>query len=235
MENNRLQFLFQLYIEQLCSQDEEKELMQLIADSSNEARKKLVEECFDNLPVKHTLNDAEANRIFDQIIIEGGGRTIPFLSKSKRLMLWLSISAAAVLVFAVTFSIFNRPRQSTNEINQIVEFVNPINKPLYKNDVRPGGNKAFLTLADGSKIILDNVSNGTLARQGAAQITKIDSGRLSYNLKSIPNLSSDIISYNTLTTPRGGTIPDYPFRWNSCLAQCIHILTVSYSICRKRT
>ena len=68
MENNRLQFLFQLYIEQLCSPDEETELMQLIADSSNEERKKLVDDCFDNLPVKHTLNDADADRIFNQII-----------------------------------------------------------------------------------------------------------------------------------------------------------------------
>jgi len=204
MKNNRLQFLFQLYIEQLCSPDEETELMQLIADSSYEERKKLIDECFDNLPIKHTLNDSDADRIFNQIIEVSERKTISFRPKSRRLMLWLSISAAAVLVFAITFGILNTPRQSPNEINQIVEIVKPLNKPLYKNDVRPGGNKAYLTLADGSKIILDNVSNGKLAQQGNAQITKLDSGRLSYNLKVIPNLTSNIVSYNTLTTPRGG-------------------------------
>lgn len=204
MENKRLQLLFQLYIDKLCSPDEETELMQRIADSSNEERAKLVDECFDKLPVKYTLNDADADRIFNQII-EVRERKIIFTPlKNKRLMLWLSISAAAILIFAVTFGVFNNSRQSRNEINQVVELVKPLNKPLYKNDIRPGGNKAYLTLSDGSKIILDNVSNGTLARQGAAQITKLDSGRLSYNLKAIPNLSSNIISYNTLTTPRGG-------------------------------
>jgi ferric-dicitrate binding protein FerR (iron transport regulator) len=204
MENNRLQFLFQLYIEQHCSPDEETELMQLIADSTDEERNTLVYDCFDKLPIKHTLNDSDADRIFNQIIEVSERKTISSRPKSRRLMLWLSISAAAVLVFAVTFGILNTPRQSPNEINQIVEIVKPLNKPLYKNDVRPGGNKAYLTLADGSKIILDNVSNGKLAQQGNAQITKLDSGRLSYNLKAIPNLTSNIISYNTLTTPRGG-------------------------------
>lgn len=204
MENKRLQLLFQLYVDKLCSPDEETELMQRIADSSNEERTKLVDECFDKLPVKYTLNDADADRIFNQIIAVRERKTISYPLKSKRLMLWLSISAAAILIFAVTFGVFNSSRQSRNEINQVVELVKPLNKPLYKNDIRPGGNKAYLTLSDGSEIILDNVSNGALARQGAAQITKLDSGQLSYNLKAIPKLSSNIISYNTLTTPRGG-------------------------------
>jgi hypothetical protein len=81
----------------------------------------------------------------------------------------------------------------------------------------PGSQKATLTLADGSTIILNNVQNGNLANQGHTQITKTD-GRLTYNRKPGSDgstLGQDI--YNTVTTPRGGeyqiTLPDGSKVW----------------------
>ena len=50
----------------------------------------------------------------------------------------------------------------------------------FKNDVSPGGDKATLTLADGSTIVLDDAQNGTLAQQGNSKIIKLD-GKLSYD------------------------------------------------------
>jgi hypothetical protein len=39
---------------------------------------------------------------------------------------------------------------------------------LVKNrDVRPGGNKAILTLANGKQILLADAANGTISRQGS--------------------------------------------------------------------
>ncbi|HQV55628.1 MAG TPA: FecR domain-containing protein [Chitinophagaceae bacterium] len=69
-----------------------------------------------------------------------------------------------------------------------------------KNDVAPGGNKAILTLADGSTIILDNAANGNLAEQGNTKVIKLDDGQLAYNAGGI---GSEVV-YNTISTPRGG-------------------------------
>src|SRR6266568_9485649 len=46
-----------------------------------------------------------------------------------------------------------------------------------KNDVAPGGDKAILTLSDGSTVVLDSTGNGTIAHQGATNIVKVDNGR----------------------------------------------------------
>ncbi len=80
-------------------------------------------------------------------------------------------------------------------------------------DLAPGGNKAVLTLANGSKIILDSASNGNLAEQGKTKVIKISAGQLSYRLNPIngkPNANSasgdanNEVLYNTITTPAGG-------------------------------
>lgn len=73
------------------------------------------------------------------------------------------------------------------------------------NDLPPGGNKAVLTLSNGTKIILDNAHNGQLAVQGKSKIMKVDSGLLAYNTQSsMQKLQSTTLQYNTLATPRGG-------------------------------
>jgi ferric-dicitrate binding protein FerR (iron transport regulator) len=69
-----------------------------------------------------------------------------------------------------------------------------------KNDVDPGGDKAILTLADGSTIILDNEQNGELVQQGNTKVIKLG-GRLTYASSDSGNVS---VLYNTITTPRGG-------------------------------
>jgi len=82
-----------------------------------------------------------------------------------------------------------------------------------QNDVPPGGNKAVLTLANGTKITLDNADNGALAQQGNTKIIKLDSGQLAYNVQG----QTEEVTYNTLATPRGGqyqvTLPDGTRVW----------------------
>jgi ferric-dicitrate binding protein FerR (iron transport regulator) len=85
----------------------------------------------------------------------------------------------------------------------------------YKNDVPPGGQKAVLTLANGSRIVLDSAQNGLLTRQGNTQVLKLDSGQLSY--RSAKMQPGAAVEYNVLTTPRGGqyrlTLPDGTKVW----------------------
>lgn len=71
----------------------------------------------------------------------------------------------------------------------------------YEDDVLPGGDKARLELADGSVLILEKVNNGSLQQQGGTQIVKQD-GQLVYN--AAQGNHSDEISYNKISTPKGG-------------------------------
>lgn len=71
-------------------------------------------------------------------------------------------------------------------------------------EVVPGGNKALLTLADGSTIILDSASNGLLSTQGNIEVKKLDNGLLAYKVNGKLLREDDAAFYNTITTPRGG-------------------------------
>jgi ferric-dicitrate binding protein FerR (iron transport regulator) len=79
----------------------------------------------------------------------------------------------------------------------------------------PGGNKAVLTLADGSTIVLDSARDGALGHQGSTRIIKLDSGRLAYTVNH--NDVNAAPQYNTISTPRGGqyqvVLPDGSQVW----------------------
>lgn len=68
------------------------------------------------------------------------------------------------------------------------------------NQIIPGGNKAVLTLADGSQVILDSAGNGAIATQGNVKIIKLADGKLSYSKEGATNE----VVYNTISTPKGG-------------------------------
>ncbi|PSL46698.1 FecR family protein [Chitinophaga niastensis] len=67
-------------------------------------------------------------------------------------------------------------------------------------DPAPGGNRAVLTLADGSTIVLDSAKNGVLSQQGNTQVIKLSNGQLAYNASK----SNGEAPFNTITTPNGG-------------------------------
>ena len=78
----------------------------------------------------------------------------------------------------------------------------------------PGGNKAMLTLGDGSTILLDSAKHGILARQGNAKVVKVGAGVLAYDAHK--ENTSEVI-YNTIATPYGGqyqvVLPDGSKVW----------------------
>ena len=76
--------------------------------------------------------------------------------------------------------------------------------PLARTDtpaIKPGGNKAVLTLNNGSTVVLDTAGNGMIVKEPGARIIKLADGRLTYEAAAA---TSNAIAYNTLATPRGG-------------------------------
>lgn len=86
-------------------------------------------------------------------------------------------------------------------------------KPL-AHDVAPGGDKATLTLADGSVLQLDELADGALRQDAHFSIRKKD-GELIYEVNK--DAPSSQLSYNTISTPKGGqfrvVLPDGSKVW----------------------
>src|SRR5258708_10393461 len=80
-------------------------------------------------------------------------------------------------------------------------------------ELLPGGNKAVLTLADGSTITLDSAKNGVIAQQGGSAVIKSKGGQIVYNASS--RLTKSL--YNIISTPAGGqfqvVLPDGSKVW----------------------
>ncbi|HEY4326490.1 MAG TPA: FecR domain-containing protein [Mucilaginibacter sp.] len=103
--------------------------------------------------------------------------------------------AASLLIFFTTgmyFLLLHRPQPQQSAII----------KPL-KNDFAPGGNKAIITLSNGSTLALTGAKNGVLASQGNMLISKTADGQIRY-ANSDGSSGSKAIVYNTAATPRGG-------------------------------
>jgi len=100
-----------------------------------------------------------------------------------------------------------------------------VNEQRFKNDVLPGGDKATLTLADGSTVILDEAKNGILAQQGSSKIIKVGA-KLLYD--PTDKNSKDVV-YNTISTPKGGQyqleLPDGSLVWLNATSS-IHFPTL---------
>lgn len=124
---------------------------------------------------------------------------------------WWKYAAAAVLVLTFAAGAYWLFRGDTPAgVVQQQQGLQP------KTDIQPGGNKAILTLADGSTIVLDKAANGTLVQLGNVQVVKSKDGELEYKKSEVGSQKSEI-AFNTLSTPRGGqymlTLPDNSKVW----------------------
>jgi len=115
-------------------------------------------------------------------------------SKSKRSYTSAFAIAASILVFITAGVLMFKHHQPAKQ-----QFAAA--KPV-KNDIAPGGNKAILTLANGSTVVLTDAKNGKLASQGGVVVSKTADGQVKY--AETGSSSSNTLAYNTATTPKGG-------------------------------
>jgi transmembrane sensor len=70
-------------------------------------------------------------------------------------------------------------------------------------DIMPGANKAFLTLANGKRIALNDEANGRIFNQQGVQIVKTKEGEVIYQSTGNPTAEISLV-YNSIETPKGG-------------------------------
>jgi ferric-dicitrate binding protein FerR (iron transport regulator) len=151
-------------------------------------------------------------------LIEMTKETSPSKSQIKKSYVLLGFyswgkAAAAILILAIVGGAFWFIHN--NKADKKEDTISTIGNQL-KHDVAPGGNKAILTLADGSTIILDNAQNGALATQGNIAVVKKNNQLIYDASKSVPDALGRVL-FNTIATPRGGqyqiTLPDGSKVW----------------------
>lgn len=149
------------------------------------------------------LSAGEAKAADKNIMTEEGtaksGARIAFLRRWR----WV---AAAVLLLAVTGVFLWRTRLQHTPPPEVLTNI--------EQDRAPGGNRAMLTLADGSTILLDSIANGQIAQQGNSRIYKQADGQIRYLQQGHAGTSAMI---NTMRTPPGGqyqlVLPDGTRVW----------------------
>ncbi|HEX6427420.1 MAG TPA: FecR domain-containing protein [Niastella sp.] len=217
MEQDRSKRIEELIIKHLLqelSAKEKQELDQWV--NSSERNRYFFEQVMDRDDLKQKWKDyseVDETQLWQKITSE-----IPELytreEEVPNTFKWRRIAIAAAIISIVAciswyFLLNNTGKRAEKNLSVIA-----------KNDVSPGGNKAVLTLANGTKIILDNAKNGTLAQQGSTAITK-DQGQVTYDASSSPLIplsgNHSPLTFNTISTPRGGQfsviLPDGSQAW----------------------
>lgn len=195
-----------------ATEAELKELLELMTDTANESQsRQLIREAIAEGYVSgQPMQEERLLQIQETIVKITGRETAPsagsrrslFPVRSARRIKW---AAAIVLALGAGYY-FLLFKQHTGSAG--------VHNIASAKDILPGTNKAILTLADGSSIILDSTTNGIIAQQGAAAIEKQSNGAIVYNLRGA---ADGKILTNTLRTPRGGqyklTLPDGTKVW----------------------
>ena len=193
MNKQRISYLYQRYLDNTLHPEERKELYSILTDPQwDEKLKDVLSESYYDLQMEQVIDMRadRSNKIFDFIVAQ------PRTQIKKRRM-WPRIAAAASIILCLSiggyFIIHKKEPQQTAQ-----------NKPV-KNDLLPGGNKAYLTISNGKRIALTGASNGQIAQQAGVTITKTTDGQLVYQtLAQLPPPTSRELEYNTIETPKGG-------------------------------
>lgn len=116
-------------------------------------------------------------------------RVIPLYKRA-----WLRYAAVFVLIAAGGYLWLTSKPVTKQKQQAPIAYQQPV-------QIKPGGNKATLTLSNGNNITLDSAINGSLVMQGSTQVMKLQDGSIIY--KNGAGENSETL-YNTISIPKGG-------------------------------
>lgn len=204
MDQSRLEYLFTQYTNGNATPEEMAAFSEITADPAcQDQLTALIDQLFMQAPGKTQMPEAAIQAAITAIT--GHARTvdaIPLTSTSPRAPVvryrWWAAAAAVILLLG-SAAYFLRPQTPAPVAH------------IPAADVAPGTDKAVLTLANGASIVLDSTGHQVI-QQGSTAISQ-QGGQLQYNTQG----NHTEVSFNTLTTPRGGqfrlTLPDGTKVW----------------------
>jgi len=170
---------------------------------------------------------------------------VPARTETTRRSLWPRIAAAAAILLIVGLSIFFYTSYYAPRHLEGSEAM----RDLLANDIKPGGNKAYLILSNGKRVSLTDAANGELAKEAGVEITKTADGQVIYTTRhpeggttegpvsGSRDISSqgfprhdggrvEMTAMNTIETPRGGQyqirLPDGSKVWLNAASKLIY-------------
>ena len=219
--SDRLQYLYQRYINRACTHEEMQELFVYVADPEWKDQLEVIAgEHLEQLQIPERLPEVDWDYMYQQIITPA--QTTALHGNNRRGMIrWFTgrrMAAAAIVFILLAAGGYWWLNRLPN-----TDLATTDNKPAATTtvDIAPGGNKAVLTLANGTTISLTDAANGTVAKEGTSVVRKTKDGELEYK-PAIGNASTAAqqqlaITFNTLSTPRGGqyklVLPDGSKVW----------------------
>lgn len=188
LPKDRIHYLLEAYISRRATTEEENELMEWILEGGEDSELKSY-----TLEIWKQHHSAEDFSYVDWNTIYARAMQSPvvFIEPKVRKMRWFRLSAAAVVLVALTTGTYLYFNHHTQQSTAIIH-------PKQNDIAPPSGNKAVLTLADGAKIELDSAGNGMIALQGSITVVKKSNGEITY-----AGSPAKEVSYNTLSVPRG--------------------------------
>ena len=152
------------------------------------------------------LNEEDEDALQSRIYEEIKAKTVDVTEKSNP-QLWTWVGIAASFLVIILAGLYYYPGKPTEVLIA--------KEPIIVEDILPGGNKAILTLSDGSKIVLDDKKNGILTEQDGVTVAKAADGQLVYTFTGKKKHVNAL--YNAIETPVGGqyqvNLPDGSKVW----------------------
>lgn len=194
MKKKHIQFLYERYALGVATDDELNERKALLSDRNEKDQViSWLDETWEDL-TDGLLSDVpeERRHAILRRILKKKKRYTGY----RRIGVW---SAAAVIIATVSFfyhtGMFDR--KASEKVNLTQACV---------HDIKPGADKAILTLADGSQVLLDEMGEGQILSDASLQISKTSEAVVVYESlgsHAAPRFGTDL-KYNTLSTPAGG-------------------------------
>jgi len=203
---DQLNIIFQKYLDQNCSPEEMQQLLDYFG--ATQADPELWEPLIEKVLLNQHIEDADAEtqlRLdagFQHILAKRAVKEKPAIRLKKLYSKW-AVAATLFLVVGAGLLYFIKSDIPENVVAQ-------------QTILKPGTEKARLTLADGTVIDLEEAGNGKLNNQDGVAVTKTADGKLVYDVKNMGDVNGPV-SYNTLVTPMGGQydviLPDGSVIW----------------------
>jgi len=203
MEAYRVAYLIAGYIRNTLTEAEHEDLDDWV--NASDHNMKLFEDLTDERNIEANLewmDKVQSEQSFKMLRERGA-----FKKAAKKFKIhpaW--IAAASVVLITVIYFLSRNSNNSEANTDKMTK--------LDTTGLQPGGNRAFLSLGDGSIIDLTTTKNGLMKNANGSDIIKVGDGALLYE----PDTTTEPLSaMHTLTTPIGGQyhlkLPDGTSVW----------------------
>lgn len=220
MNQNKLDELLSLFAEGKISRDEFEHLFDYIrSEGDDESINFAIDQELGKMKKCVSLTDGEKDTIFQNIVTNNRfvEETDSDRPEKHIIRAWYQVGVAASILAMLSIGLFFYTNRTIDKSVALLKS-KTINE---KSVIKPGGDKAVLTLSDGSKIILEDAKKGLLANQAGVSIQKTADGELLYsfakNVNSVSETLPQEVIYNKIETPFGGkyqiNLPDGSKVW----------------------